>query len=53
MKADDPLLEAKRKIISDRILRMDELLVTIVKNHIGLEQFMSEFLVSSGTDSKI
>jgi hypothetical protein len=29
---------------------MDELLITIVKNHIGLEQFMSEFLVASGKD---
>jgi hypothetical protein len=38
MKADDPLLEAKRKELFDRIQRMDELLVTIVKNHVGLEQ---------------
>ena len=50
MKADDPLLEAKLKELFDRIQRMDELLITIVKNHIGLEQFMSEFLVASGKD---
>ena len=48
MKADDPLLEAKLKELFDRIKRMDELLLTIVKNHIGLEQFMSEFLDASG-----
>ncbi len=50
MKADDPLLEAKRKELFERIKRMDELLLTIVKNHIGLEQIMSEFLDASGED---
>lgn len=50
MKADDPLLEAKLQNLTDRVKRMDELLVTIVKNHIGLEQFMSEFLEASGED---
>jgi hypothetical protein len=48
MKADDPRLEAKRKALFERIERMDELLLTIVKNHIGLEQFMSDFLDACG-----
>jgi hypothetical protein len=50
MKADDPLLEAKRQELFQRIQRMDELLLTVVKNHIGLEQFMGEYLEASGED---
>jgi len=52
MRTDDPRLEAKRKELADRVNRMDELLVTIIKNHIALEQAMSEFLVASGKDPK-
>jgi hypothetical protein len=44
MKADDPRLEAKRKELFERIEKMDDLLLTIVKNHICLKQFMSDFL---------
>jgi hypothetical protein len=50
MKADDPRLEAKRKELFERIKRMDDLVLTIVKNHIGLEQFMSDFLDACGDD---
>src|SRR5688572_24507105 len=50
MKTNDPLLEATRHELFERVKRMDELLVTIVKNHIGLEQVMSEFLEASGKE---
>lgn len=48
MQADDPRLEAKRQELFERIKKMDELMVTVLKNHIGLEQFMSEYLEASG-----
>ncbi|MGA7454049.1 MAG: hypothetical protein WBW73_23200 [Rhodoplanes sp.] len=48
MKADDPRLEAKRQELFERIKKMDALMVTVLKNHIGLEQFMSEYLEAAG-----
>jgi hypothetical protein len=48
MKADDPRLEASRKEVFERIKKMDELMLTVLKNHVGLEQFLSEFLEASG-----
>jgi hypothetical protein len=48
MKADDPRLEASRKELFERIKKMDELMLTVLKNHVGLEQFLSEFLEASG-----
>jgi hypothetical protein len=50
MKTDDPLVEAKRQELFERIKKMDELMLTVLKNHIGLEQFMSEFLDASGQE---
>jgi hypothetical protein len=51
MKADDPLLEAKLHELFERIKKMNELMLIVLKNHIGLEQFMSEFLDASGQES--
>ena len=48
VQADDPRLEAKRQELFERIKKMDELMVTVLKNHIGLEQFMSEYLEAAG-----
>jgi hypothetical protein len=50
MKADDPRLEASRKELFERIKKMDELILTVLKNHVGLEQFLSEFLEASGKE---
>jgi hypothetical protein len=49
MKSDDPLLEESRKELVDRIKKMNELMLIVIKNHIGLEQFLGEFLEASGT----
>src|ERR1700704_6584715 len=48
IKTDDPQVEAKRQELFERIKKMDDLMLTVLKNHIGLEQFMSEFLDASG-----
>jgi hypothetical protein len=48
MKADDPRLEASRKDLFERIKKMDELMLTVLKNHVGIGQFLSEFLEASG-----
>jgi hypothetical protein len=48
MKADDPRLEESRKELFERIKKMDELMLIVLKNHVGLEQFLSEFLEVSG-----
>jgi hypothetical protein len=50
VEADDPTLEAKRQELFERIKKMDEVMVTVLKNHIGLEQFMSEYLEASGKE---
>jgi hypothetical protein len=48
MKSDDPRLEKSRKELLERIKKIDELMLIVLKNHIGLEQFLSEFLDASG-----
>jgi hypothetical protein len=35
MKADDPRLEASRKELFERIKKMDELILTVLKNHVA------------------
>ena len=52
MKADDPHVEAKRQELFERIKKMDDLMLTVLKIHIGLEQFMSEFLEASGQEAR-
>jgi hypothetical protein len=48
MKTDDPRLEAGRKKLSERIQKINDLMLTVLKNHLILEQFMDEFLDASG-----
>jgi hypothetical protein len=48
MKSDDPRLEQSLKDLFERIKKMDELTLVVLKNHVGLEQFLSEFLEASG-----
>ncbi len=52
MKADDPrLVESLRETI-ERVSRVNEMIVTVLKNHLVVEQLMDEFLVSSGKKAK-
>jgi len=48
MRADDPRLENSRKQAIERVNRLNEMMVTVLKNHLVVEQFMDEFLVASG-----
>jgi hypothetical protein len=48
MKADDPRLEQSRKEAIERVNRVNAMMVTVLKNHLVVEQFMDEFLVASG-----
>jgi hypothetical protein len=43
MTIDDASLEAGRKELLDRIQKIDDLMLTVLKNHISLEQFMEGF----------
>ena len=44
MRADDPRLEKSRLAAIERVKRVNEMIVTVLKNHLVLEQFMDEFL---------
>jgi len=48
MKADDPRLEKSRKEAIERVNRVNEMMVTVLKNHLVVEQFIDEFLKASG-----
>jgi hypothetical protein len=48
MKADDPRLEKSRNEAIERVKRINEMMVTVLKNHLVAEQFMDEFLQASG-----
>lgn len=52
MKADDPRLEKSRQEAIARVARVTEMMVTVLKNHIVVEQFMDEFLTVSGRKAK-
>jgi hypothetical protein len=40
VKADDPHVEAKRQELFERIKKMDDRMLTVLKNHIGLERLL-------------
>lgn len=46
--ADDLRLEKSRNEVIERVNRVNEMIVTVLKNHLVVEQFMDEFLVASG-----
>jgi hypothetical protein len=48
VKADDPRLDQSRKKLFERIERINEMMVTVLKNHLIVEQFMNEFVAASG-----
>lgn len=52
MKADDPRLEKSRQEAIERVNRVNEMIVTVLKNHLVVEQFMDEFLAASGKKAK-
>jgi hypothetical protein len=52
MKADDPRLEKSRQEAIARVARVNEMMVTVLKSHIVVEQFMDEFLAVSGRKPK-
>jgi hypothetical protein len=47
MKADDPRLEKSRKDTIERVNRVNEMMVIVLKTHLVVEQFMDEFLAAS------
>ena len=48
MKSDDARLEESRKKLLDRIQKINDLILAVLKNHLIIEQFMNEFLDASG-----
>lgn len=48
MKADDPRLEESRKKALERIQKVNDMILTVLKNHVVVEQFMNDFLDVSG-----
>src|ERR1700716_1253045 len=52
MKNDHPRLEESRERLTERIEKLDNMIVTVLKNHVAVEQFMSEFLEASGKKSE-
>ncbi len=48
MKTDDPRLEESRKKALERIQKINDMMLTVLKNHLVVEQFMNDFLDVSG-----
>lgn len=48
MKLDDPELEKRRQEMFDRALKMDALILSILKTHILTEKCMEDYLLASG-----
>jgi hypothetical protein len=51
VKIDAPRLEESRKKLVERVQKMDDRMLTVLKNHPILEQFMSEFLDASAKNN--
>ena len=43
VKSDDPRLEKAREQLLERIKKYDEMMLTVFKNHLGCEQFSTNF----------
>jgi hypothetical protein len=52
MKTDDPRLEESQKRLTERIEKLDNMILTVLKNHVVVEQFMIEFLDACGKKSE-
>lgn len=48
MKTDDPRLEKSRKEVIERVSRVNAMTLTVLMNHLVVEQFMDEFLTAFG-----
>jgi hypothetical protein len=48
----DPRLEKSRQEAIERVNRVNEFLLTVLKNHLVAEQFIDEFLIASGKRAK-
>jgi hypothetical protein len=48
VKTDDPRLEESRNKLLDRVQKINDLILTVLKNHLAVEQFMNDFLEASG-----
>ena len=51
MKADDPRLEESLKRLTERIRKLDDTILTVLKNHVAVEQSMGAFLEAHGKKS--
>jgi hypothetical protein len=47
VKTDDPRLEESRTKLLDRVQKINDLILTVLKNHLAVEQFMNDFLDTS------
>ena len=47
MRADDPRLEASRKIMEERVKGFNALMLNVIQGHIIIEQALDTFLASS------
>jgi hypothetical protein len=50
VKTDDPRLEQGRKKLVERSQKINDLILTVLKSHLIVEQFMNEFLDVSGEE---
>jgi hypothetical protein len=48
VKADDPRLEESRKKALERVQKVNDIILAVLKNHLVVEQFMNDFLGVSG-----
>jgi hypothetical protein len=51
VKSDDPRLIESHKRLTERIAKLDDMILTVLKNHIAVEQFMGELLEAHGKKS--
>jgi hypothetical protein len=51
MKSDDPRLEKSLQEAVARTKRINDMMVTVLKNHLVVEQFMDEFIAARGKKS--
>jgi hypothetical protein len=51
MKIDDARLEESLKRLTERVKNLDDTILTVLKNHIAVEQSMGEFLEAHGKKS--
>lgn len=47
MKADDPRLVESRKVLTERIAKYDERIVTVLKNHLAAERSLNDLLAAA------